>query len=222
MRERYHSLLLSVFVRLLKFRGQPKFGKWIQLEEQKNRILETVEESSDEFPDELLSFLSTVLHLPVKYFEHAFWENIFFAFYTCLKLTHCQIDIPLLSSTEPSKDKPAWDYHGRKLHLYLHMLSKAYGWTLEYSSNLETKTAISLIQEILTDEQMEAEFWWMLSDRSTTYDSTTKTAKANPYPRPDWMHKHIDPEKEIPKTTIPTDMMPLGKALTVEDVLSKT
>jgi len=114
----------------------------------------------------------------------------------------------------------AWNYAGRAWYLYAHMLSSKYGWSLEYTSNLKLDDALPAIQEILLEEQLEKEFQWTMSERSSYYDDKSKTSKANPLPRPDWMNRHIDPKKELKVTQIPVDMLPMGTGLNVNDILA--
>jgi hypothetical protein len=101
------------------------------------------------------------------------------------------------------------------------MLAKSYGWTLEYISNLTVQEALPKIQEILVEEQNNKEFLWIMSDRSATYNESTKTYQANPLPRPNWMSRHIDIKKELKTTKIPTNFLPVGAGITYEE-LSKT
>lgn len=194
----------------------------MELEQQKNKIVKAVEESSDDFPDHLFTFLSTALHLPVRLFHKASWELIMKAFLTVVYLTRCQIQLPILMSEKKKEKEEPWDYDNRDLHLYFHILSKEYGWTMEYISNLKVEDALAKIQEILISEQLEKEFLWMMSDKSSYWDERSKTAKANLLPRPDWMNKHIELEKEVRKTLVPVGMMPAGQGLSVEEIIAQT
>jgi hypothetical protein len=219
--EHFHSLLLSLLVWLSQFRKQPRFGQWVKLEEQKNKILRAVEESSDEFPNHLFDFLSTALHFPSRYYRKASWILIVKAFYSATSHNFYKTDLALFEATQEKKknDTMSWDYDSRSLHLYSHLLAKEYGWKLEYIYNLKLNYALPLIQEILLDEQLEKEFQWTMSERSAYYDDKSKTTKANPLPRPNWMQKHIDPAKELKVVKIPTNMMPVGNSITSEQIL---
>jgi hypothetical protein len=220
--EFFHNLLLNLFVWRMRFQRQPKFGRWVRLEEQKNKILRAVEESSDEFPNHLFDFLSTALYLPSQYFRRADWTKIVLALYKALTKLSYKTDLALFEPTKEDKkdDTMSWDYTGRAWHLYAHLLASKYGWSLEYISNLRLPEALPLIQEVLLEEQLTKEFQWTMSERSSYYDDNSKTSKLNPLPRPDWMNKHIDPEKDLVKTQIPTKMLPMGKGLNVDDILA--
>lgn len=194
----------------------------MELEQQKNKIVKAVEESSDDFPDHLFAFLSTALHLSVRLFHKASWEVVIKSFLMVVSLTQCQIQLPIfMSEKKKEKDEP-WDYDNREWHLYIHMLAKEYGWTIEYISNLKVEDALSKIQEILIGEQLEREFLWTMSDRSSYWDDRTKTAKTNPLPRPDWMNRHIELENEVRKSLVPASMMPAGQGLSVEEIIAQT
>jgi hypothetical protein len=219
--ELVHSLLLNLLVWLSKFQKQPRFGRWVRLEEQKNRILKAVEESSDEFPNHLFDFLSTALYFPNRFYCKAKWIDVIKAFYLLITQNSYKTELALFEQSKEKKknDTMSWDYDGRSLHLYSHLLAKEYGWKLEYIYNLKLDFVLPLIQEILLDEQLEKEFQWTMSERSAYYDDKTKTSKMNPLPRPSWMNKHIDPKKELKITKIPTNLLPAGTGYSVADIL---
>lgn len=215
--EHCHNLFLNI---ALWFLRKPKFRKWIELETQKNKIIQAVEESSDDFPNHLFAYISTALHLSDRFFRKASWERVVRAFYIIVGVTRCQIDLPIFSPAPPQKEE-TWKYDNREWHVYVHLLAKNYGWTEEYISNLTVEDALAKIQEILIDEQLEKEFLWTMSERSAYYDSKSKTTKMNPLPRPHWMNKHIDPEKELKKVKIPVGMMPAGNGLSQNDLIAQ-
>ena len=216
-----HNLLLKLLVWLTRFHGQPRFGKWVRLEEQKNKILRAVEESSDEFPNHLFNFLSTALHFPSRFYRKASWVNVVKSFYILISNNSYKTELALFEASKEKKkdDTASWDYDGRSLHIYSHLLAKEYGWKLEYIYNLKLSYVLPLIQEIMLDEQLEKEFQWTMSERSAYYDDRSKSTKMNPLPRPAWMQKHIDPKKELKITKIPTGMMPAGNGYLVADIL---
>lgn len=205
---------------LLRLQREPKFGRWVALEEQKNRILKAVGESSDEFPNELFTFLSTALHLSHRHFRKASWIKVVQAFYKCLELTRCQFELPIFEPNNVKIEDVAWDYHNRPWHVYVHMLAKEYGWTIEYIYNLSIKDAMCAIQEILLDDQLEKEFQWTMSERSAYYDDKSKTTKLNPLPRPQWMMKHVSKD-DLPKIKIPVGMMPTGAGITQDELIAQ-
>lgn len=217
-----HNLLLILFVWLLSKKGQPKFRKWVLLEEQKNKILKAVGNHDKEFPEYLFAYLSTALCISPRYIQQASWTQLISAFYKTVLLTACQFSLPIL---EPSKEKieeDAWNYEGRTWYQYAHLLSHSFGWNFEYISNLSVQDALSAVQEILVNDQLEKEFLWDTSERSTYWDDKTKTSKRNPLPRPQWMNKKIDPQKELRVTQIPVNMLPTGKGISQDELIAQT
>jgi len=216
-----HNLLLNFAIWFLRVRSKPKFGTWIKLEEQKNQIVKAVGESSHEFPKLMFDFLSTALHLPVQLFYYAQWETIVKAFYICLPLTQCQLELPILQPTTEEHKDDIWTYDHRLWHLYSHLLAKNYGWSLEYIAQLPIEEVFPKIQEIITDDQLEKEFLWGMSEKSISYDSKTQTGHFNPLPRPQWMTRSVKPLPVIKPAVIPDNLRPVGVGLTYEDVLNQ-
>lgn len=200
------NLILSIALKIYQRRGHPKFKMWIDLEEIKEKIIKAVEERRDDFPEHLLSYLSTALHVNSKHFKDAEWVRIVYAFYLIVSNSP-EIKLPItMPSAEKSKDEN-WDYEGRTWHLYSHLLAKEYGWTLEYISQLRVRDALAKIQEILTDDQLEREFQHSLSEIAYPYDKSTKKSKFTPLPRPHWMRPKI---KEVKKVRMSKMDLPIG------------
>lgn len=132
--------------------------------------------------------------------------RIFSSFYQVLSKSP-KLDLPITTPTNEKSKEESWDYDSRTWHLYSHILAKNYGWSLEYISRLDVVDAISKIEEILVDEQLEREFYYGLSEAAYTYDKNSKTSKFNPLPRPHWMRPK---PKQIKKFTIPASMLPVG------------
>lgn len=203
----FHNCILSALVLAQKWGHQPRLKKWITLEVYKDKIIKAADGEQD-FPKYLLSYLSVAFGINYKWFEYADWTKIVRAFYLVVSKSP-QVSLPL---TTPSNEKPkeeSWSYDGRTWHLYSHLLAKNYGWTLEYISCLQVEEALAKIQEILTDEQLEREFYYGLSEIAYSYDQRSKKSKFEPLPRPHWMKAKVEPEK-IKKFAIPASMLPFG------------
>ena len=192
-----------------KIRGKYLFKRWIILEGKKEKLLEAVENKQPDFPDLLLSYLSTALGVSSKYYDQADWIQVIKAFYVCLSLSP-NIKLPITEPHETKDSQASWDYEGRSWHVYSHMLAKAYGWTLEYISQLHPIEAIAKIQEILTDEQLEREFYYGLSEIAYPYNPQSKKSIFQPLERPHWMRPKLQP---IPRFQIPKAMMPMGTVI---------
>lgn len=198
------SLQLYRFIRS----SRPRFKRWTELEELKANFIRAAEEGT-EFPLTLLRLLSAALGISPKYLRLIDWPKLLVAFNQVCLQNVPYIILPLLTEASGLKDKrDAWDYEGRVWYMYSHMVAKNYGWTLEQISQLKVEDALAIIQEILTDEQLDREFQWGLSDRAYSYDPKTKVGKFNELARPYWMKPKV--ESVVKKIRIPKMMLPQG------------
>lgn len=198
------ALQLHRFIRA----ARPRFYRWIELEELKEHFIRAAEEGT-EFSQTLYRLLSAALGISPQYLQLIDWPRLFLAFnQVCLKNVPL-LSLPLLTEAQSEKEKKeAWDYEGRTWHRYSHLFAKAYGWSLEQISQLKVEDALAIIQEILTDEQLEREFAWGLSERAYSYDPNTKKSSFVALPRPYWMKPKMD--MTVKKIQIPKLMMPMG------------
>lgn len=178
------------------------FRKFIELEQLKSEVTEAAE--SGDFPDRVFAYLSAVFG---KVNEKEGWQK------TLVHLSEAQsktvkIYIPIVKDSPKSGKEVEWNYAGRDWFFYSHLLAKAYGWTLEYISDLEVNDAFAHIQEILTDEQIEREFYHGLSEVSYRYDKSTKKSNYVPMKRPYWM-RPVAPNV-IKKVKIKKSLLPVG------------
>lgn len=201
----WDSLILALALWKVK-RREVLFREWVEQQVGKDKILKAVRDKSDEFPVHLIQFISTALHISPGHLERLPWQVIIKAFYLLLA-KHPIINLPIVSAYVDSVSKDDWDYDGRTWHLYSHLLAKHYGWTLEYISQLQVVEALAKIQEILTDEQLDREFFHGHSELAYTYDSGSKKSTFVPLPRPPWMHKPIQPTRKL---VFPKGSLPLG------------
>lgn len=202
-----HNLVISISIFVYSRVGQePRLKQWMKLEGIKENIIKSISENSDDFPVQILNFISCGLHLPIKYFEFSDWEKIIQSFYAIV----IKCPIVKLPITEPSNEhsqEDNWDYPERTWNLYSHMLSSEYGWELEYISNLKVFDALALIQEILTQKQLDREFQHGLSEIAYPYNAQTKKSEFKALPRPHWMRARIMP---VMKFKMPTSSLPVG------------
>lgn len=191
------------------------FREWIELEGKKEQVIRAVEEVREDFPELIIDFLSTALSLNKEKLQDLGWAEIINQFsQICNDLVPKKI-FPILSrpSIKDNQNKEIWDYEGRTWYFYSHILAKSYGWNLEYLSKLSVEDALAHIQEILTNEQLDREFTWSMSEASVIYDPKTKLTRPNPLPRPYWMkEKSIKSDKDVPiaKFKIAKSYMPMG------------
>lgn len=205
--------LIVLYLRVVNPR-RSKFGKWTRLEKLAADIDKAVENNITQFPLLVISYISTALFLPPKLLSKLPWFPVI-TLYEFARSINIPTKIPLLQSKQDNKkdkEKLGWDYDGRNWYYWSHLLAKYYGWELEYIEGLDVDVALAHIQEIFTDEQLDREFLWSMSEIAYPYNSTTKQLKFSPLPRPYFMHQ------EAPKLQtfkIRKDMMPVGN---IQDV----
>jgi len=203
----FHTWLLKLETYLFR---KPKFRKWATLEDRKYKVIKAAEKANEEFPQSVSDYISAALFVPIN-FSKVFWKDEVEAFFKLHNVTAPKSDLPLLHREPSTKSKTdPWNYSGRVWFLYSNMIAKAYGWTEKQIAKLKVEDALAYIQEILTDEQLEREFWHSLSELAYEYDKATKKSKFRPMQRPYWMQKDIHEveEKKLPK--VPAHLMPMG------------
>jgi len=198
---------------------QPKLKKWLELEDIKNKLVEAVEHKNyDEVADLLCSYVSTAVDLESR---NEFWFDIANIFESYLILCTPR-RIPIL--TKSGGEEIPWDYEGREWYFWLHKLSSKYGWYPKYIEKMNFNDAISLMQEIAVEEQLEKEWEWSLSELSYSYNTTTKKSDYKPLSRPAWMRigtKLTDTRPEKP-VKILKSMLPAGIVIHLKDVYEST
>lgn len=185
----------------------PKFGRFLRLEEIKDKIFQAAKRKEEQFPDLVTSYISAAFLIPKAIITRLPWEVTFSLFALATSKYVPTVKIPLLKPHKSKGNKDPWDYEGRVEHLYIHLLAKSYGWDVEDIENLPIDRAMALVQEVITDEQLDREFLWTMSERSYIYDSKTKSGRPNPLERPYFMK---EPVKEPKKIMMRADMLPPG------------
>lgn len=203
-------MLLNLIVLYLKV-VKPKiskFGVWTRLEKLAAKINEAVESNITEFPILVTSYISTALFLPAKLVRGLPWIVVW-SLFLLARDANTPTKIPLLMTKKDNikEKKLGWDYDTREEKYWVHLLAKEYGWELEYIQGLDTNVALAHIQEILTEEQLDREFLWSMSEIAYPYNSTTKQARFSPLPRPYFMQQDAP---ELKKIKIRKDMLPVG------------
>lgn len=203
MLEQLLALLLKV--------GKPKRGKfytWTLLEGLSSKIEKAVEAEINEFPNLVIEYVSTALPIPKKILRKLPWLSLMLLL-VWIKQVNQPTKIPLLVTKSQEKNRPlSWDYSGREWHYWSHLLAKTYGWGLEEIKQLDVDVALAHIQEILTDEQLEREFLWSMSEIAYPYNPTTKQSKFSPLPRPYFMQMVAPEPKKVKMLKI---LAPVGE-----------
>lgn len=184
------------------------FRKYLDLENLKKQLSEATE--SNDFPNKVFAYLS-VASMQIN--EKETWEQTVVSLLKSIKENQPNKNLPLIRDIPKENNKPLlWDYEGRGFWLWGSVLCKAYGWSLEYVSDLDVNDAFALLQEILTDNQLEKEFQYSLSEVAYPYNKTTRTQNFKPLSRPYWMRASY---KEIKKIRIKKSMLPVGYGVDV-------
>ena len=191
-----------------------KLRAWLVLEDFYTGIIEAAEKGNrEEFVSSFYSYVSAALSIPIEELQSLPWYEVTRAFKEIYQINIPSLDFPILrrKMLEERNKKIEWDYLGRDWYIWLHLLSKEYGWDIDYISNLEPNDGIALLQEILLDEQLEKEWQWSMSEMAYSYNEHTKITKFIPLERPDWMQPIVP--KEIKKVKIKASEIPVGIVL---------
>lgn len=208
MRRFLANFIFSFQLQRFVWSNRPRFRRWIELEELKDHFIRAAEEGTD-LPQALARLLSAALGISPRLLKHIEWWKQFSAFNTVCIKNQPRILLPILTDSSSRKqDRDLWDYPDRMWYLYAHIIAKAFGWTFGEISQLNVEDAIAIIQEILTDEQLQREFDWGLSERAFSYDPKSKVSKYNELPRPYWMKPKVS--SVVKKIKILKAMMPVG------------
>jgi hypothetical protein len=194
-----------------------KLKSWIELESLKTKALDFSKRGrAMEFCDCILSYISIASGVEVEQLEKASWVDIVFAWEIVVRLNQPNPKLPLYAVRKLDKEKePVWEYEGRTWYVWIHSLSSKYGWSMEYIAELDIDDASSLLQEIFTEEQLDREFQWMMSEIAYPYNESSKKSEFKPLHRPVWMMEEIRAIKEGKdlKMRIRKDHMPVGNII---------
>ena len=179
------------------------FKKWLDLEQLKKQISDATE--SGEFPDRVFAYLSVAFDSLIRPKDS--WDKTILLFTKALNELQPDRKLPMLQPHTSNEKPVAWDYPNRSWAFWSHILAKAYGWTLEYIGELDVNEALAMVQEVLTDDQLDREFVYSLSEIAYPYNKSTKKNHFKPMPRPHWMKAMIPP---IRKVKFRRDMLPVG------------
>jgi hypothetical protein len=193
-----------------------KFRKWTELEDLREQIVKAAEDIAEGFPNKFYAYLSAALGVEEEEIACLSWIDCVELFYSIHAINLPPSNLPLVSvkAKEKKPVKIGWDYPGRFWYLYANKIAHAYGWTMEYIAELEINDALAMVQEILTDDQLEREFYWGLSEIAYPYNKSTKQNRYQPLERPQWMLPVPEKPKQI---RIRRSLLPEGMIINVGD-----
>lgn len=185
-----------------------RFRQWIICEDLKTKIIKTRRDR--QFPETVFAYLSVSIgEENVRSLE---WDKVVELFSNAIDSTG-KIYIPIVKDAPKGGKEPDWNYPGRTFSHYANIIAGKYGWSLEYISELEVNQAFALVQEILTDEFLDREFEYSLSEVAYPYNKSTKKSVYKPMERPYWM-RPIAP-MQPKKVKMRKDTLPVGRVLDV-------
>ena len=195
-----------------KLISRATFKKWLELEDIRSQIKDAVDQSENDKVSSLLcSYLSTALCR--GNWEKLPWEVVLNEYSFAVNLHIPSRDFRIFSGGAAKK---AFLVNDSSWYSWASMLAKEYGWDIEYIAKLDIDDAISLIQEVLYNDQVQKEWEWMLSERAIQYDKAGK-GKFQPLDRPKWLLPIIKEVKELPKVKMLKSMIPPGIVIRWED-----
>lgn len=185
---------------------QAKLRKWLELEAIREQIFKAVE-MPDEQANLVCQYISTALSISTEVLLKLPWKDVAQAFVEIATSNIVLLNIPFINHPPKQENKVSWDYEKRNWWGLCHLITKEFGWSIEYVSQMDVSEAMHIIQEIMIEDQLQKEWEWLLSERAVKYNEGTKKYEPNPLPRPDWMRS----SPELPKQVkIRKDFLPVG------------
>lgn len=204
----FSSILLKISCWLFR---PPKLKNWAIAEDKKKLIIEAVEDNTSNFPDAVSDYLSTALYFNIDT-GSMYWKDVMDAMSRVASKSTPNVKIPLTTTEGPKQKDEPWEYSGRSWYVYANLLAHAYGWELKKIEQMDVKEALSLVQEILVDDQLDKEFIHSLSEVAYHYDKSTKKSEYKRLPRPSWMvFKQM--KKSHAPTRIAKSLLPVGNVI---------
>lgn len=190
-----------------------RLRKWLQYEQAQVSLHKASEgKQIESYASTLCLLVSSVLDAPLTVVETAPWYEVLGAYGAIVELNRVR-EIPLTRPHPTKSTAVPWEYAGREWYWWLHTFAKNYGWSAAQVEELDIDDAISLLQEILVDEQIDREFAWSLSELAYPYNETTKKHVFKPMERPEWMRDRPTVVLPAMKIKFPKSMLPVGRII---------
>lgn len=184
-----------------------RFRKFIILQQ----LQESIEKNDEplERADLICQYVALGLDIQKDIVLRERWKEVALAYVAIMTANILTTDLIFMKSRVAGEEDLPWDYPGRDWYAFAHIFAKEYGWTIDYTADLEVEDALKLLQEILVSGQMEREWQWDLSEKSVGYDPTTKKSRHIDLPKPNWMIIAPKPPKmvKIHKGLIPQGLV---------------
>jgi hypothetical protein len=198
--------IISVYIALRGIK-KLKFGQWIDQETLFEEVKGLRELFSPAYTNTFYNYVNLVTRIPKFVLRRMEWHRFLLLFGACRKSNEI-VSIPLTKVKSKKQNKPdSWEYAGRNKVLWVNLLCRQYGWTVDYVRSLDVDIVFQLAQEILVDKQIEREFLWSMSEIAYPYNKSTKKSEFKELPRPEFMWQQATEPKRF---KIPTKLMPMG------------
>ena len=201
-----HALLGNIKYPLVR----SKLRAWLALEIFYSNIIEAAEVGNrDGLVSSLYSYVSTAFSISVEELQLLPWYEITRSFKEIYQINIPSINFPMLHKRikKETNEEIGWEYSGRTWYIWLHLLAKEYGWSINYIEYLDIDDGIALLEEIMVNDQLNKEWEWSRSELAYSYNQNTKTSKFIPLERPEWMRPIPKPAKS---TRIRESDIPVG------------
>jgi hypothetical protein len=185
-----------------------RLKEWLGMQAYLSTIRAAAKTQSPGLPDLIYRFLAAATDSNEEHWKRLYWELAVNGMVQIQQANEFAWKPPLaLFPDEVEAAKSPWLYTGRDWYFWRHVFTEYYGWQEQYIADLEVEEAFALMQEIMTEEQMEKEWEYGLSEKSVSYDPKTKQGHFNPLPRPNWMRPATP---VITKVRVKKSMLPEG------------
>lgn len=197
---------------------RPKLRKWLLAEELRDKVSESANGKDDSgFVSGIYSFLLALASTTETELDSSAWYDVLESFYKAAVENAPRLDLSVIHAERKKRELPdAWDYKERIWYSWVDSLAHAYGWNIEYISELDVDDALALIQEISLRDQFDREWSYSLSEVAYEYDKSTQKSVLRPLPRPSWMSVGTQAMKEAVEKKItvsvrtPVSFIPKG------------
>lgn len=173
---------------------------------------------SPELPGLIMRFLAAATDSSEEYWKKRFWLDVMDDLNRLQEANNFSWKPPIVLFPEASGSKMPWLYIGREWYFWKHIFTHWYNWSEDYIANLEIEEAFALMQEICTQEQLEKEWQYALSEKSMVYNASTKKSTFHPLPRPNWM---IPSQPKKGPMKLPKKLIPVGEILDPSGVMKQ-
>ena len=189
-----------------------RLKEWLYLEEAKLAIKDAIDKKDrDVLVASIFKYLSIAFSDCGIVWDTLPWLDVYVAFVSAQEVNQLQVRLPMLIIQSKNDKKQPWEYSGRMWYRWAHIFASQYGWDMNKIATLEPDDAVSLLQEIIVDEQLDREWEWSLTEIAYPYNENSKKSEFQPLERPEWMV--VKTPTEIKKIRIRKDMLPIGNVI---------